>query len=54
VPEVQRFGTELIEYFKGNHPTVLETIRTTGALPEGDELDKGVTAFVEAFDTGAD
>jgi F-type H+-transporting ATPase subunit alpha len=52
VPEVQRFATELIEYFKGNVPGVLETIRTTGALPDGDELDKGLTAFLEGFDTG--
>ena len=54
VSEVRRFETELIEYFKGNHPQVLETIRTTGALPEGDEIDKGLTKFVEAFDTGVD
>jgi F-type H+-transporting ATPase subunit alpha len=52
VPEVERFATELIEYFKGNVPGVLETIRTTGALPDGDELDKGLTAFLEGFDTG--
>jgi F-type H+-transporting ATPase subunit alpha len=41
VPEVQRFATELIEYFKGNHATVLDDIRTKGALPDGDELDRG-------------
>jgi F-type H+-transporting ATPase subunit alpha len=52
VPEVQRFATELIEYFKGNHPAVLEGIRSAGALPDGDELDKGLTSFVESFDTG--
>jgi F-type H+-transporting ATPase subunit alpha len=52
VPEVQRFATELIEYFKGNHPSVLETIRSAGALPDGDELDKGLTSFLEGFDTG--
>jgi F-type H+-transporting ATPase subunit alpha len=50
VSEVRRFESELIEYFKGNHSRVLETIRTTGALPDGDELDKGLTAFVEGFD----
>jgi F-type H+-transporting ATPase subunit alpha len=54
VSEIRRFESELIEYFKGNHPKVLETIRTTGAMPEGDELDKGLTAFVEGFDTGVD
>jgi F-type H+/Na+-transporting ATPase subunit alpha len=52
VSVVRRFADEVIEYFKGNHPGVLETIRTTGALPDGDELDKGLTAFVEGFDTG--
>jgi len=54
VSEVRRFETELIEYFKGNHPGVLETMRNTGALPEGDELDKALTAFGESFDTGTD
>jgi F-type H+-transporting ATPase subunit alpha len=52
VPEVQRFATELIEYFKGNHATVLDDIRTKGALPDGDELDRGLTSFLEGFDTG--
>jgi F-type H+-transporting ATPase subunit alpha len=52
VPEVQRFATELIEYFKGNHAAVLEAIRTKGALPDGDELDRGLTSFLEGFDTG--
>jgi F-type H+-transporting ATPase subunit alpha len=52
VPEVQRFGQELIEYFKGNHPAVLETIRTKGTMPDGDELDRGLRAFLDGFDTG--
>src|SRR6201996_8015302 len=52
VTEVQRFATEVIEYFKANHPAVLETIRTTGALPSGDELDQGLTTFLAGFDTG--
>jgi F-type H+-transporting ATPase subunit alpha len=52
VSEVRRFESELIEYFKGNHPDVLESIKTSGALPSGDELDKGLTSFLEGFDTG--
>ena len=52
VGEVRRFETELVEYFKANHPGVLETVRTTGQLPDGDELDKGMTTFLEGFDTG--
>ena len=52
VPEVSRTATELIEYFKANQPELLEAIRTTGAMPEGDALDKGMTTFLEGFDTG--
>jgi F-type H+-transporting ATPase subunit alpha len=52
VPEVQRFALELIEYFKGNHAAVLDAIRTKGALPDGDEMDRGLASFVEGFDTG--
>jgi F-type H+/Na+-transporting ATPase subunit alpha len=52
VSEVQRFGTELIEYFKAHHPDVLEAVRVTGSLPDGDELDKGLSSFLEGFDTG--
>ncbi len=52
VPEVQRFALELVEYFKGNHAAVLDAIRTKGALPDGDELDRGLTSFLEGFDTG--
>jgi F-type H+-transporting ATPase subunit alpha len=52
VSEVQRFASELIEYFKGNHAAVLEAVRTKGALPDGDELDQGLTSFVEGFDSG--
>ena len=52
VSEVRRFEVELVEFFKANHPTVLETIRRTGALADGDELDKGLATFLESFDTG--
>ena len=41
VSEVQRFGNELIEYFKGNHPEVLEHIRTTGAMPDDRRAGQG-------------
>ena len=52
VVEVQRFAFELIEYFKGNHPAVFEAIRTKGTLPDGEEIDQGLTSFIEGFDTG--
>ncbi len=52
VSEVRRFSVELVEYFRANHPAVLETVRSTGNLPGDDEIDKGLTTFLEGFDTG--
>ncbi len=52
VSEVRRFALELVEYFKGNSPETLESIRSTGTLPDVDDLDKGLTSFLEGFDTG--
>jgi F-type H+/Na+-transporting ATPase subunit alpha len=52
VSETRRFSVEVVEYFRANHPAVLEAVRTTGNLPSGDEIDKGLTTFLEGFDTG--
>ena len=54
VAEVQRYESELREHFRANHADLLETIRSTGKLPEGDALEKAMAAFTESFDTGAD
>ncbi len=54
VPEVQRYESELRAYFRTSHSDLLETIRDTGRLPEGDALDKAMTDFNEQFDTGDD
>jgi F-type H+-transporting ATPase subunit alpha len=52
VSEVQRFEAEVREDFRANHADLLETIRTTGRLPEGDAMDKALRAFLDNFDTG--
>jgi F-type H+-transporting ATPase subunit alpha len=52
VTEVQRYATELIEYIKANRPEVLETIRSTKALPDESDIDSALKAFGESFDTG--
>jgi F-type H+-transporting ATPase subunit alpha len=52
VSEVQRYETELIEYLKANHASVLDDIRSTGALPDEGLIDKALSAFKETFDTG--
>ncbi len=38
VSEVQRYEVEARVYFRANHSDLLEGIRTTGKLPEGDAL----------------
>ena len=52
VPEVRRFETELREHFRANHADLLTQIRTTGALPDTDRIDKGLQSFLDAFDVG--
>ncbi len=51
VEHVRRFEVELREYFRGNHPELLQQIRDTGKLPDEGELDKALQAFVDGFDT---
>jgi F-type H+-transporting ATPase subunit alpha len=52
VSEVQRYEAELRAYFQANHSDILEDIRTSGKVPEGDKLESAVRAFTDSFDTG--
>ena len=52
VEQVRRFDTELREHLRANHPELLEKIRTTGQLPDEQELDAAMRGFLEGFDTG--
>jgi F-type H+/Na+-transporting ATPase subunit alpha len=54
VDDVQRYETEIRAHFRANHAELLEHIRTTGTLPEGDALEKAVQSFTETFDAGGD
>jgi F-type H+-transporting ATPase subunit alpha len=54
VPEVQRYEAELRGYFRANHADLLDGIRTSGKLPEGDKLETALRAFSDSFDTGKD
>jgi F-type H+-transporting ATPase subunit alpha len=49
VSDVKRFEVELHEYIRTRHPDILDTVRDSGALPEGDTLADAVTAFKEHF-----
>ena len=52
VSEVQRYEVEVRAYFRANHSDLLEGIRTTGKLPEGDAFSDALRSFTDVFDTG--
>jgi F-type H+/Na+-transporting ATPase subunit alpha len=52
VGDVQRYESEIRASFRANHADLLEHIRTTGTLPEGDALEKAVRTFTESFGAG--
>jgi len=51
VEDVARFEGELREYFHTRHQALLDEIRSTGKLPEGDAMADAVKAFAESFAT---
>ncbi len=52
VSEVQRYEIEVRSYFRAHHADLLDGIRETGKLPEGDKLESALRAFTDSFDTG--
>jgi F-type H+-transporting ATPase subunit alpha len=52
VADVQRYEAEVRAYFRANHADLLEGIRTSGKLPEGDALAEALTKFTDTFDSG--
>jgi len=50
VSEVQRYESELRAYFRANHADLLDGIRTSGKLPEGDALADALRTFTDNFD----
>jgi F-type H+/Na+-transporting ATPase subunit alpha len=49
VKDVKRFESDLLDYMRGRHPEILETIRSSGDVPEGDVLADAVAAFKDEF-----
>jgi F-type H+-transporting ATPase subunit alpha len=52
VSEVQRYEAEVRSYFRSHHADILDGIRDTGKLPEGDKLEMALRSFTDQFDTG--
>jgi F-type H+/Na+-transporting ATPase subunit alpha len=50
VEEIGRFETELHAFLKSRHGALLDEIRASGSLPEGDALDQALTGFKEIFE----
>jgi len=49
VADVRRFEAELLEHFRTRRIDLLDHVRTTGALPEGDALAQAVADFKAGF-----
>jgi F-type H+-transporting ATPase subunit alpha len=51
--DVQRFETELLDYVHTRKSDMMQKMRETGALPDGDGLAESVTAFKQGFQPSA-
>ncbi|WP_125605168.1 F0F1 ATP synthase subunit alpha [Lapidilactobacillus bayanensis] len=49
VDDIERYQNELFDFFDSSHADLLETIRTTGNLPDEDAMASAVKAFSEGF-----
>src|SRR5919106_2649213 len=49
VEDIRRFERELREYFNTRHSALLEVIRDSGKLPEGETMKEAIEAFKETF-----
>ncbi|HVC66197.1 MAG TPA: F0F1 ATP synthase subunit alpha [Acidimicrobiales bacterium] len=49
VADVQRYEAEVRAYFRANHADLLDGIRSSGKLPEGDVLADALRSFTETF-----
>jgi len=52
VADVQRYEVEVRAYFRANHADILDGIRSSGKLPEGDVLASALAKFTDTFDSG--
>jgi F-type H+/Na+-transporting ATPase subunit alpha len=49
VADVRRFEAELLTTLRAKHADLLETVRTTKALPAEEQIDAALKAFVDGF-----
>jgi F-type H+-transporting ATPase subunit alpha len=49
IPEVRRFESEMLAFFRANHADLLEGIRSTGKAPEESDIKKALQEFKDGF-----
>src|SRR4051794_14926308 len=49
VTDVKRFEADLLDYLRGRHSDLLDSIRTTGKMPDDGALEKAIAAFKDEF-----
>ena len=54
VDDVPRYESELASFMHANHQDLYDTIKSTGKLPEGDDLKNAVAEFTKSFQTSDD
>ena len=52
INDVLTFQNGLFDYMESRHKDLLTTIKETGDLPEGDQLDKAINEYLTIFDNG--
>ncbi|HEV7887847.1 MAG TPA: F0F1 ATP synthase subunit alpha [Acidimicrobiales bacterium] len=53
VPDVRRFETNLVDWFRGRHADILEAIRSTGVIPDTEAFEGAIKAFADGFEPTA-
>src|SRR6185295_10207126 len=49
VADVKRFEADLLDYLRGRHSDLLDSIRTTGKMPDEGRLEAAIAAFKDEF-----
>jgi F-type H+-transporting ATPase subunit alpha len=49
VDDVKRFELDLLDYLRGRHSDMLESIRVTGKMPDDGALEAAIAAFKDEF-----
>jgi F-type H+/Na+-transporting ATPase subunit alpha len=49
VSDVKRFESELLDFMRTRHADMMNTIRNSGAMPEGDAMANAVSDFKSIF-----